>query len=294
MSSYYSSSERRNKDDYLPSILQLIDTFPAMPAFVTQVISLLHDPNANIQTIAERVKFDPGMTANILKLANSAQFGSQRKIGSLQDAIVRLGLRQLFQMVVSAGISKRMTRPLPGYELRADELLSHSVWAAVASSELCKATHINAPDLLFTAGLLHDMGKLILDEYVVEEKGHLRELVQANNMTFDVAETEVLGINHSDAGAQVLNNWNFPDELIAAAQWHHHPEYAETHKEIAMIVHIADALAYAEGVGCGVDGMQYDLSTDAVNFLGLKTATLEYVASQTLTQMQQLEQILKQ
>ena len=138
------------------------------------------------------------------------------------------------------------------------------------------------------------MGKLILDEFVENEKGHLQEVVQANNSTFDAAETEVLGINHSEAGALVLNKWNFPDALIAAARWHHHPEYAEEHKEIAMIVHIADVLAYSEGVGCGIDGMKYDLSADAINFLGLKKTTLEYVASQTLSQMQQLEQILKQ
>jgi putative nucleotidyltransferase with HDIG domain len=293
MSGFYQQSDG-SREEYISQIYQLIDTFPAMPTFVSHVVDLLHDPNANAQEIAERIKFDPGMTANILKLANSAQFGSQRRIGSLQEAIVRLGLRQLFQMVVSAGIAHRMTRALPGYELRPDELLRHSVWAAVAASELCEATGIKTPDLMFTAGLLHDLGKLILDDYVNKEKGRIEDTVARNDMVFDSAESDIIGMNHAEVGSQILDQWRFPDELISAARWHHHPEYAEEHATIVIVVHIADALAYSEGVGCGIDGMKYELSSEAINRLGLKKDTLELVASQTLTKMQRLEQLLKQ
>jgi HD-like signal output (HDOD) protein len=166
------------------------------------------------------------------------------------------------------------------------------VWAAVASEELCHALNMTIPDILFTAGLLHDMGKIILDPHLVQHRDAICRLAAEQDLSFQVAEEQVLGINHSEAGAILLDHWHFPGELIAAARWHHEPQQATEHETTVRIVHIADALAYSEGLGCGIDGMMYKLSPDTISLLGLTKKALEYAASQTLDKMQQIEKLL--
>ncbi len=274
-------------------VLERIRTFPAMPAFVTQVITLLNDPHADAALIASQVKFDPGMTANILRLANSAEFGARRSVRSLQEAVVRLGLKQLFQLVVANGMTSRYSRPMPGYDLQPDELLRHSLWAALAAEEFCTRLSMPMPDLLFTAGLLHDLGKLILDDFIALEKTRIQSLLDEKKRSFDTIETKVLGICHAEAGAAIVDHWHFPPELVATARWHHKPEQAGEHKTIASVVHLAEFLSYSQGLGTGIDGLSYRLSQEAIDHLGVRPKDLEWVASRTLFKMCDLEKILK-
>jgi putative nucleotidyltransferase with HDIG domain len=283
-----------SKDSLRPVIEARLKSFPAMPVFVGQITKLVRSHDTDIRLIADRVRLDPGVTANILKLANSAQFGAARSIRSLQDAIVRLGLKQLFQMIVAHSVAPRMAKAMPGYELQPAELLAHSLWTALASEEFCRVLGMETPDMMFTAGLLHDMGKLALDEFVAIAKEDLKKDVHDRPATFDDAEQNRLGISHAEAGAAILDRWNFPEPLVAAARWHHHPDQAGPLSPMVSMVHIAEFLAYEAGVGAGVDGFTYRLSDVAVSRLGLRTKTIEYVASQTLDKMRSLEQLLKE
>jgi putative nucleotidyltransferase with HDIG domain len=278
--------------NFLRSIQERLSRFPAMPVFVSQIMGLVKSPDVDIHTIADHIRLDPGITANILKLANSAQFGAFRSIRSLQEAIVRLGLNQLFQLVVTYGIANRLAKVMPGYELRREELLAHSLWCALASEEFCKVLKMETPDMMFTAGLLHDLGKLPLDDFVSQAKTKLLQTVEQDKKGFDACEEKILGMDHAEAGAKVLDSWNFPAPLVAAARWHHHPEKAGPFASLVGIVHIAEFLAYEEGVGAGVDGFTYRLSDEAVSHLKLKSRMIEYVASQTLDKMNNLEQLL--
>jgi len=274
-------------------IEERIRKFEAMPAFVAQVIAMLNNPRTDALEIAGRIKMDPGMPASILRLANSAQFGAQRQVSSLQEAIVRLGLKQLCQLIVASGMGRRLSRPLPGYELRPDELLSHSLFTALGAEEICKALAIDTPDMLFTAGLLHDLGKLITDESVAAEKENIRARVRDQRLTYDTAEAQTLGLHHAEAGGRIIDGWNFPAQLVAAARWHHRPEDAGVWQNTVAIVHIAEFLAYSEGIGTGIDGLDYGLSQVAVDNLGLKKTTLELVASRALERMRLLQPLLQ-
>ncbi|MFH0878951.1 MAG: HDOD domain-containing protein [Lentisphaerota bacterium] len=282
-----------SRDRLRAEVVMKIRSFPSMPAFVGQVITLLSDPNADVDKIALRIKFDAGMTANILRLANSAEFGSHRSVRSLQEAIVRLGLKQLFQLVVACGMGRRLSPAMPGYELQPFDNLRHSLWTALAAEEFCKTLDIAAPDMLFTAGLLHDIGKMITDEFILARKSDITGRAKGHSLSFDDAEMEVLGICHAQAGAEILDAWHFPKELVACTRWHHRPEQAGEFIPIASIVHIAEFLGYAEGVGTGIDGLSYRLSQQAIDQLGIRKTTLELVASHTLKQVNELEQLLK-
>src|SRR3989339_497853 len=201
-------------------ITREIELFPAMPALCKFVSTHLNDPNVDFKMIAEELKYDPGMTANILKLANSAYFGAAGRVTSLQTAIARVGMKRMFQLVIASGFSKTLVKPLSGYNLRPEELLMHSVFVAVASEELARVTGIHPPDLLFTAGLLHDMGKVIMDKHVEKAVSIFSEKANKEQAFFDVLEKEILGMCHAEAGGTLLEQWKFPHELISAARFH--------------------------------------------------------------------------
>jgi putative nucleotidyltransferase with HDIG domain len=274
-----------------PAIQARIREFPALPALCQRILSKANDPDLDLGHLEEEIRYDPGMTANLLKMANSAFFGMARKVESLQSAIAVLGLKRLFDLVVARSVASTLGERLPGYNLAPEELLKHSVWVAVASEKLARTLNLAPPDMLFTAGLLHDIGKIVMDGFVQKSWKRINVVMKHNEM-FDRVEQRVLGLSHAEVGAELLEHWNFPAELVFALRWHHQPGSAAEHVMLAEMVHIADMLAYTEGIGTGVDGLRYTISQSAIAHLGLRTRNLEAVASHTLDTMNELEKLL--
>lgn len=278
----------------LEHIRHRVQTFPDMPAFSAAAAAKLRDPNVDFDALAATLKYDPGLTANILHLANSALYGLAQQVGSLQEACVRIGLNKLLQLVVARGVADRLRHPLPGYGLRPEELLLHSVWVAVAAEELCGVLHRPVPATMFTAGLLHDLGKLIVDECVQTHRAELDALAAAEHLTAVEAEARVLGMTHAAAGAEIVARWQFPEELVEAIRWHHAPLRAERRREAVYIVHLANVLAHAVGIGAGQAPAAGTPAPELITRLSLTPDAIEYVAGQTLGKMRNLHAALAQ
>ncbi|MGM0453367.1 MAG: HDOD domain-containing protein [Thermodesulfobacteriota bacterium] len=278
---------------YHNQIEQHIDDFPAMPPLSQRLLGYLDDPNVDFRTIGDMVHYDPGLTANVLKLANSVYFGSAQAVSSLQSALVRLGTRQILELVLSLTVSTRLGPSLPGYGLQARELLRHSIWTAVAAQELANLLHMRQVETVFTVGLLHDLGLLLLDPFLQKERVRFNEIFAQQRHSFEQTEMEILGIDHAEAGARILDNWQLSPEIVAGVRWHHEPDRAESrHRNMIYLIHLADMLALSEGVGTGIYGLQYNVSPESVKAVGLKKRHLEYTASKTLDKMRELEKIL--
>lgn len=275
---------------YLKKIERRIKEFPEMPAMCRNLLQSLEDPNVDFKQLEEQIQYDPGLTSNVLRLANSAFFGATGTVSSLRVALMRLGTRRISEVVTAIMVSPMMLRTLSGYDLRTQDLLKHSVWVAVASEELARLMGYRDVKMLFTAGLLHDMGKIILDRFVEDHRFEL--LQEGDTESFDQRERNVIGMSHAQAGAMLLAKWNIPEEITAAAKWHHDPEAISEYTEQVNMVHLADILGYAEGIGTGIDGMKYRASSVAHKRLGLKKSDIEYVASVTLDKMNELESLL--
>jgi len=171
-------------------------------------------------------------------------------------------------------------KPIPGYDLPAGELWRHSIAVSVSAEGLAKEINLPQAEEAFTAGLVHDLGKQVLGMLVKEKTSKIEEVL-SKGVSFVEAERKVLGTDHAEIGALILKKWNFPEEMIRVVRWHHEPDRSEVKEELVDIVHIANILCLMIGIGVGREGIRYNLSTEALKRLGIKTAHLERVASQT-------------
>ncbi len=277
---------------YLEEIERHIARFPGMPSLCSKLMKYLNDPEADFGRITEMIKYDPGLTANILKFANSVYFGAVQKVNSLQAALVRLGFKTIRDLVFSLSVSSRLVPGLPGYGLEAKELLKHSIWTAVAAEELARILDLKRVDMIFTTGLMHDLGMLLMDPFVLRENERFKQFLGKENACLDHAEREILGMDHARAGAAILANWQTGPEIVAGVRWHHEPERATEHQELVHLVHLADMLAFAGGIGVGNYGMQYKVSPETVEILHLKKEHVEHASSKSLDKMKELESIM--
>jgi len=261
-------------------IMAKVRAFPGMPATATKLLRMLKDPDSTAAQIEDILRYDPGLTANILKLTNSAYFGIPAKVSSVRQAVVLLGWKRLIQLVVTMCMSKVMKKPVPGYDLPHGELWRHSVAVSVAAENLVKALKISEAEEVFTAALLHDLGKLILGGFVKEDLQQIETMV-AKGIAFEVAEYIVLGTDHAEIGARILEKWAFPSELVNAVNWHHDPDACENHCTLSDIVHVANTLGLMIGFGKGKKEMPIEPSFEVTDRLGLTPEHLEELAAQT-------------
>ena len=273
------------------AVCSAIQGFEKMPALYGKLITCLNNPEVGFDHVAEVVRYDPGMTMNILRVVNSAAFSSGRPVDSLQQAAVLLGAKRLLHLILVQGVSSRMQVPVPGYGLAPAMLLRHSVGVALTAETMARTLSLKQHDLLFTAGLLHDMGKLLLGRFVEQHLSHFEEALRDSDLTFDMLEEKFLGITHPEAGALLMEHWGFPMDLVDTIRYHHNPVSAGCDQDFAAIIHLSDVLVYGMGVGEGMDGLRYRVREEAVETLQISTDDLEKIAGNTLGQMREWDTV---
>lgn len=264
----------------LEQIVAAVDDLPALPHVVVQVMELTEDPNSTAQDINDVLSQDQAMTAKVLKLANSAFYGFPRRIGTITDAIVLLGFKTIKSIVMAASVSDILAKEMEGYALEPGELWKHSQSVAMASRHIARKVKYYKLDLAYTAGLLHDIGKVILNNAMQESYHKVINVVMEKNIPFLDAELEVLGFSHAEVGARVAEKWNLPRDLVEAINYHHNPAEAKENKQLTALVHIADAVCVMMGIGIGVDGMLYPISSEAMDMFGLDEMAIETIISE--------------
>ncbi len=274
------------------TIASLLKSFPSMPGAAVKLLALVDDPDICVSQIETILRRDPGLTANILKLANSAYFGIPSRVGSIRQAVLILGLKRLIQMVIASCVSAIMDRTVPGYDLPPGELWRHSIAVSVAAEGLVKELEIGSNEEIFTAALLHDVGKLVLGDFV---EGDFKKIEAALNqdVSLEDAEEMVLGTNHADIGAQILTQWSLPSDIVNAVRWHHSPGSTTETATMLDIVYVANVLCLIMGIGAGRDRLQdrpYELVTER---LGLASYHLEKVGAQTLQWTNELVDVFR-
>ena len=279
------------KDNKLNLILARVKSFPTMPGAGAKMLALLEEPDTAASEIEEILRYDPGLTANVLKLANSAYFGIPSKIGSLKQAVILLGLKRLMQLVVASCVSAVMDKSVAGYELPPGDLWRHSVAVSIAAEALAKKKKRVGSEDVFTPALLHDVGKLVLGAFVKEELEDIQSIA-AKGVPFVVAENMILGTDHAEIGARILAHWNLPSDVINAVRWHHEPDSPDASNLQMDVVYLANLLCQTQDTSGQDSGHAVELSPAVMDRLGIQIDQFEAIAGKVTSWVDELSSAL--
>lgn len=244
-----------------------------------------HNDNGSARELAQCIARDPGFTARLLKLANSAYYGMSRNVGTIIEAVTLLGNRTVRNMAIIAATHETLGREVIGYELGQGDLWRHSLACGMAAQMLAEQTHYPEAEGAFVAGLLHDVGKVILGLYVRDRIAEIVAWMETNESTFLEAERAVLGFDHAEVGGRVALHWNLPVPLAQAIAWHHQPVQNGQIATLAALVHVANAICLSAGIGLGVDGLRTTISAPAMTALNLTEVQAEQVLDRLVSRI---------
>jgi len=232
--------------------LDKIEGLPTLPTVYAEVEALCKDPNVDADKLARVIETDPSITMKLLKLSNSAFFGFNRQIRAVTDAVALLGNETVQNAVLSISVFEALKDQDESAGVDKKEFWRHSAAVGSIVRFITKKMRIEREDA-FTAGILHDVGKVILDGLFAQFYKTVLDAVDVKKLHIFEAEESTLGLVHTKLGQELAESWGIPDNLIDAIAYHHNPKMADTDCELASLVHIADAVARNLGVGSGGD-----------------------------------------
>ena len=225
-------------------IAQLATDLVAFSPVALKLSQVIDDKTSSAETISEIIKQDVALTTNILRLANSPFYGFSQDISSIGEAVSRVGTTEVFQLALS--ISARETFPgIPEKLISMEDFWSHSILCAYASQELITTFNLSTSGSIYAAGLLHDIGQLILFENRPEQATEVLERCLGTYEESDQSdvENEVFGFTHADVGLELARMWNFPPLLQECIAFHHRPNLANKFEHEARIINMSNVLA---------------------------------------------------
>ena len=235
----------------IKKIVKKAEALPAMPGVVTQVLEITSDKDFSMNQLTKVISLDAGITAKVLKVANSPFFALRNKATSLQVAVPQLGSQNVVEIALGMAVSPMFARGQKGYQLEKGQLWRHSMATALISSWLCKKVSLPDQPTIFTAALLHDVGKMILNEFVSEKTEEINYLIEEEGWQMCDAEKKVLGVDHSGIGAYVAKKWHLGRPIKEAVFYHHQPAEAPKPRHTTNAVALANYLATQAGENGG-------------------------------------------
>lgn len=274
-------------------VLSSIESLPPFPQVARKAMVALNDPDCSVKELVKIIEYDQAITANVLRFCNSAYLGLPIKISSLNQAVPYIGQKKLLTIIQACSTLKYFSCSTPGYDLRVGELWRHSVACAILSHILGEKINHKYKDELFTAGLLHDIGKLVLSIFVEEDFEKIYNLVQHNNLSFLEAEYEVLGMDHAQVGEKIVKKWGFPDRICKGVGFHHTPDKIDEDDPLTTIIHIADLGCMAMGIGVGEDGLLYRYYPETLKRYQISQRDFDKALDEMYEEMGKAEELIK-
>jgi putative nucleotidyltransferase with HDIG domain len=237
----------------ISDILDKSDTIPAAPGLVGRILALTAEPDFSMEQLVRLIRMDPALTAYVLRMCNSPYYGLRYKVASVDHAIAVLGVNALVDVVLSSGLLKvfNNSSAQDGYMLGKGQLWRHSVATALIAQKLVGNLKIKGtnPSVTFTAALLHDTGKLALNQFVSQSLYDIESLIHEHNCTLVEAEKAVLGIDHANLGGLMMEKWAFPEEIVTSVIYHHDPLLSPAYTDLVKLVALSNMLAVSAEYG---------------------------------------------
>lgn len=226
----------------LHNLIHRVDALPEVPQVAFRVIQLLNIPDTAVSQLAELIGADQALTAKLLRLCNSAYYGLSRKVTTVPEAIMIVGFSAVKSMVLMITTQSTMNKGLLGYKIKPGEFWRHSLGTAESARLIARKCKDPREEESFTAGLIHDIGKMVLNQCALPEVYRATNLMQKEKISIYAAEARVLGFNHAEAGATLADRWKFPPLLVNAIRYHHEFENL-TDDNLPFIIAIANVTA---------------------------------------------------
>ena len=287
---------RLPESQHVLTIDDIVRKTPDLPSAPTVALAAMRhaaDPDATAASLAKILSQDQSLVVRVLRLANSAFYGARREIHTMTEAIVLLGMRTVRHLCLLASSYPWLSKSLPGYGLGAREMWIHSLSVGVGSQVVAERSGAADPDVVFTAGILHDLGKTALSVWLENKVSAMAKLAEVHDTTFDVIEKKVLGFDHQDVGAHMAEAWNLPRPLVQAIKSHHRPLETSSYSEVVYCVHVADYLSRAMGLGIGGDSMSYNFREETLFGLHLSYSEMDKVADEMLQRFEEQDHLFE-
>jgi HD-like signal output (HDOD) protein len=266
-------------DKKLENIIARIEELPTLPIVSQKILQLMADENASYRDIVKLVENDQSLALKIMKIANSAFFGSLTKISSLEHAMVKLGMNEVRSIVLAVSVYDFFSSSDSGTFDR-ERFWKHGIICSQTAKYLGSYFRIGNDDTLFLSGLVHDMGKAVLDEYFHVEFLNIINYLEQKKSTFSEAEKAVLGTTHYQIAAKLLSQWKFPKKIILQVLYHHAPWADKTYETGSIMVYLANIITKMAGYSCHKDEEVPDMDafsgSSQVNYINKNGFELDY------------------
>lgn len=276
------------RDEKILRVVRKVREVPTLPVVCSRINSLISDPKTTAKDISDVIEDDLALAAKILKVVNSAFYGFPRKIATLTHAVVILGFNEIRNIVYSISVVKLFGDSKDSRVFDHESFWKHSIAVGAAARIIASKITTQYQKLdeeAFIAGLLHDIGKIVADQFMHEEYASVLEFKDENRCSLLDAENHILGFNHQDIGFCLAEKWNLPRSLANVIYYHNTVKFSTCPQEllpIVSIVHVANSTARALDVGSGGDPFVPEIRLECVRFLKLKEHHARFIANEML------------
>jgi len=272
--------ETKLKQERLLRIIEdELQDLPPLPAVIVRVMQTISDPATSASDLNRLISADQALASKVLRLVNSSYYGFPRKIATITNAVVILGFNTVRNLTTSLGVFNAFDGQGQKTALDRDAFWAHSMATAVAAGVIARRKGIGAKSVeeVFIGGLMHDIGKLFLDQYFPDQYAIAIKLASAARISIWEAEKTALGVGHALVGKRIAEKWNLPHSLTAMITLHHQPVFAKEYFEITATIQAADHVARKLGLGSGGDPQVPPLAPEVEKWLAFTPAIWEAV-----------------
>lgn len=258
------------------TLVRAAESLDAVPVSVSRLVGVISRDHWGFSEVEEIISHDQALTGRLLKVANSAASAPVIPIGTVRDAVVRVGIGPVVSFAVASCLGPSFRRALPEYGLSEGDLWNHAVAASLGAEVIGALAPITVPPEAVTAALLHDVGKLILARYLTPEliRGIAEARAEGERSEMQ-AEIDVLGVHHGELGGIITRHWNLPERVATAITYHHAPD--KVTDVVCDAVHLANAAARMIDVPPGAAADTAPPSAGALQRLGLNDQALDRI-----------------
>jgi HD-like signal output (HDOD) protein len=259
----------------IKDLLNQTDKLPNIPEVVREIVNVLNDPDANYSDISQKVTKDQIISLKILRLVNSAYFGLSRKVASIDEAVIMLGMAKLKTLVIASGFAN-CASDVEGIDL--PTFWSDSFQVAALAKFLAEKTEgVVDADLAFTSGIIHNIGQLLLHMAQPNRAIAIKTLIDTSDISRCEAEVERLGFTSTDAGEALLELWKFPEALVNAIKYQNNPSNAEESPQLGAVLNLACFINEATKSGSCLEEVLQNYPIEIATIAGLNQAPGEFL-----------------